>query len=198
MNLLESLFLYHLPIAEADRVVAFERAAEDYDYFQKASKSVLPSSLTGELALESLTAMVQANAPSAAEEELRWRTVQTWEAHLAENNAFFQAENGVAPSVQPTMTPDIRKDIRDALKLFDAHLLTPDKREEWKRNSKVRAAGVGIFLDPFCTGTSKDNNVKDGGKRYLDHWRPWKSQRGKGHPVERFAQLYFEARDVRS
>lgn len=195
MNLLEHLYLYQLT-QEDSMVASFERAAEQYNYFQKASKSVLPATpAPSPFTLEAISAVAN---ESAAEQEIRWRTVQTWEAHLAENNAFFQAENGVAPSVQPTMTPDIRKDIRDALKLFDAHLLTPDKREEWKRNSKVRAAGVGIFLDPFCTGTSKDNNVKDGGKRYLDHWRPWKSQRGKGHPVERFAQLYFEARDVRS
>lgn len=195
MNLLESLFIHWLERGETN-TAAFERAAESYDYFQKASKSVLPAApAPSPFTLEAISAVAN---ESAAEQEIRWRTVQTWEAHLAENNAFFQAENGVVPSVQPTMTPDIRKDIRDALKLFDAHLLTPDKREEWKRNSKVRAAGVGIFLDPFCCGTSKDNNVKDGGKRYLEHWRPWKSQRGKGHPVERFAQLYFEARDVRS
>lgn len=193
MNLLEHLYLWQLT-QEPNTAAAFERAAEQYGYFQKASKSVLIPTI---FESETIVHPTLEQLP-AAEEELRWRTVQTWEAHLAENNAFFQAENGVAPSVQPTMTPDIRKDIRDALKLFDAHLLTPDKREEWKRNSKVRAAGVGIFLDPFCCGTSKDNNVKDGGKRYLEHWRPWKSQRGKGHPVERFAQLYFEARDVRS
>jgi len=193
VNLLESLFLHYVA-KNLPTATSFELAAQVYGYYEKASKSVLPQE-----SLQQLTTYAAAGpTPSGVEEELRWRTVQTWEAHLAENNAFFQAENGVAPSVQPTMTPDIRKDIRDALKLFDAHLLTPDKREEWKRNSKVRAAGVGIFLDPFCTGTSKDNNVKDGGKRYLDHWRPWKSQRGKGHPVERFAQLYFEARDVRS
>lgn len=193
MNLLERLYLWQLT-QEASMAAAFERAAEQYDYFQKASKSVLIPTIfeTGTIVHPTLEQL------PAAEEELRWRTVQVWEAHLAENNAFFQAENGVAPSVQPTMTPDIRKSIREAMKLFDSHLLTPDKREEWKRNSKVRAAGVGIYLSQYHTGTSKDNNVKDGGTRYLEHWRPWRHQRGKGHPVETFAQLYFEARDVRA
>jgi len=201
VNLLEHLFIHWLERGEGDESAA-RFALVSLEVFERETAHLKPAPLVFEpadLTQKDLEhAIVGRVWPNATEEELRWRTVQTWEAHLAENNAFFQAENGVVPSVQPTMTPDIRKDIRDALKLFDAHLLTPDKREEWKRNSKVRAAGVGIYLDPFCCGTSKDNNVKDGGKRYLEHWRPWKSQRGKGHPVERFAQLYFEARDVRS
>ena len=194
MNLLEHLFLFHLGKGESN-VAAFERAAEAYDYFQGAAKSIDQS--PGLAAEFGTIVYPRCKDLPLIEEELRWRTVQTWAAHLAENDAFYLAENGVKPKIAPTLTPDIRKDIRDALKLYDHDLLGDYERPLWLTHSKVRAAGVGIFLDPFLTGNSKDNNVKDGGKRYLEHWRPWRNQRGKGHPVERFAQLYFEARDVR-
>jgi hypothetical protein len=136
--------------------------------------------------------------PGKRSEEMNWRVEQTWEAHLKEHSAFLQAENGVKPSIEPTLTPDIRENILKSLKLFDGHLLTFDKREQWTKQSKTRAAGIGIYLDPYLTGTSEENDVRNKGKRYLEHWRPWQHQRGKGNPVERLAELYFEARDVRS
>lgn len=131
-----------------------------------------------------------------AREELRWRVGQVWQAHLAARRAFFERETGVAPSQLPTFDhDDIEAPIRDALHRFDGDLMAPDQRDRWQRESRVRASGIGIFYDSWMTGNSPENNTSNGGKRYLEPWRPWKAQRGKGHPVLRFAELYFTARD---
>lgn len=128
--------------------------------------------------------------------ELNWRVEQTWLAHLAQWREFFRSVNGAVPSPDPTLTEEIREAIREALLTYDGALLGPDQREEWRRQSKALAAGIGIFLDPWCTGQHKDNEATNGGKRYLEHWRPWKRQRGKGDPVDRFSELYFEVQSV--
>ena len=127
---------------------------------------------------------------------MEWRVQQTWEAHLAQWTGFYEYENGKVPPVRPTLTEPIRKAIKDALLAFDGHLLAAADRERWVAESKTRASGVGIYLDPFLTGKAKDNNVRDGGRRYLNHERPWIPQRGKPHPVERFSELYFEAKSL--
>ncbi len=128
--------------------------------------------------------------------EIDWRVEQTWRAHLAQWRGYYQDSNGKAPIREPSLTQEIRDAIKVALKEYDAHLLKPDQREAWLAGSKARAAGIGIFLDPFLTGQSKDNDLRNGGKRYLEHWRPWKVQRGKGSPVDRFAELYYEAKSL--
>jgi hypothetical protein len=135
---------------------------------------------------------------SSEEAELRWRIEETWSAHVAAWRNFYKTVNGRAPSEPPTFTTkDHGKPIREALLEFDRDLLAPEKRDEWKRRSKVRAAGVGIFYDDWCTGA--DPRAADGNgnaKRYLEHWRPWRRQIGKGSPIPRFAELYFEQRDA--
>jgi hypothetical protein len=135
-------------------------------------------------------------SPKVVAEEMAWRVEQTWQAHLKARQAFFQRETGVAPS-QPAIFDhdDIERPIRDALQRFDQDLLAPDRREEWLRESRVRAAGIGIFYDTWMAGNHAENNTASGGKRFLEPWRPWKPQKGKGHPVLRFAELYFNARD---
>ena len=91
---------------------------------------------------------------------------------------------------------EIRKAIRAAIREYDGHLLGKELRPRWVEESKARAAGIGIFLDPWCTGNARDNDARSGGKRYLEHWRPWCRQRGKQSPVDRFAELYFEAKSL--
>lgn len=131
------------------------------------------------------------------EGEIAWRVDQVWAAHLAQWGGFFADTSGIEPKVPPELTEDIRRDIVDCLQVFDARLLGFEDREAWLRDSKVRASGVGIFLDAWCTGKHRANDAADGGRRYLEHWRPWRKQRRKGYPVEQFAELYFEARDAR-
>ena len=131
------------------------------------------------------------------DQELRWRIDVVWRDHLTAWRKFFKRENGVAPSQTPTLhQQDILKPIREGLLTHDNHLLGEHLRDQWCRESKVRAAGIGIFYDPWCTGHHKDNDASSGGKRYLEHWRPWKRQHGKPDPVPRFAELYFEKRDA--
>lgn len=129
-------------------------------------------------------------------EELRWRINACWADHLLCREGFYREANGSPPGVHPTLTDDIAKAIRDQLLAHDRDLLGPDDRELWRRESRVRAAGCGIFNDPWCAGRHPQNDASNGGTRYLEPWRPWKRLHGKPDPVPRFAQLYFEIRDA--
>lgn len=128
--------------------------------------------------------------------ELEWRVEETWRAHLAQWRGFYLDTNGRVPIREPTLTDEIRKAIRAAIREYDGHLLGKELRPRWVEESKARAAGIGIFLDPWCSGNARDNDARSGGKRYLEHWRPWARQRGKQSPVDRFAELYFEAKSL--
>lgn len=128
--------------------------------------------------------------------EVSWRVEQAWSAHLEQWREFYRAENGVDPTNPPILSDEIREAIRASLLEYDRDLLSAESRAEWLRRSKTRAAGIGLFLDPWCAGRHKDNDVRNGGKRYLEPWRPWKRQRGKASPVDRFAALYFERKDL--
>jgi len=128
------------------------------------------------------------------QEEVSWRISETWEAHMKQRRGFWREAVGKTPP-EPHLTNQIKKHIREAILEFDRDWLAPDKREQWAQDSWVRAAGIGLFLDKWCTGQDPENNVDLGGKRYLEPWRAWMPQRGKGHPVPRFADLYFARRD---
>lgn len=130
---------------------------------------------------------------TVSRKEIDWRIDQTWEAHLKQRTGFFRKETGGTPP-EPTFTAAIRQLIRDSLLRHDSELLEPEERERWAQESLTRAAGIGIFLDAFMTGRHRDNEVKNGGRRYLEPERPWKIPRGKPDPVPRFAERYFEAR----
>lgn len=131
------------------------------------------------------------------EAEIAWRVSRVWEVHLAAWRNYRQDRTGVRPKRDPQPHPaDILKPIRLALLAHDKHLLGPDDRERWERESVVRAAGVGIFHDPFLTAKTGQNDLSSGGTEYLEHWRPWKPQRGKADPVPRFAEIYFNIREV--
>lgn len=131
---------------------------------------------------------------------LDWCVARIWEDHLKQWKAFYEHENGVTPAPVPTLDDSLAKIIRDATLRKDKQLVLREDEERFVAESWSRASGIGIFLDPWCTGKDKGNNVAAGeGRRYLEHWRPWREQRGKGDPVEKYGQLYFEAksREVR-
>lgn len=151
----------------------------------------------GETTFVGLGAKDAPNRPSDRPlSETDWRIEQVWSAHLAQWRGYYEDVNGKAPIREPSLTEEIRQAIKVALKEYDSHLMAAEHRDRWLAESKARAAGVGIFLDSFLTGQSKDNDIRNGGKRFLEHWRPWKVQRGKGSPVDRFAELYFEAKSL--
>jgi len=128
--------------------------------------------------------------------ELRWRIEECWRDHLLCREGFYREQNGSPPGVHPALTDEIAKAIRDQLLAHDRDLLGPADRDRWRRESRVRAAGCGVFNDPWCSGRHTQNDATNGGTRYLEPWRPWKRLHGKPDPVPRFAQLYFEIRDA--
>jgi hypothetical protein len=131
-------------------------------------------------------------------EELEWRVEEVWQAHLRAWKAFRQERDGREPKREPTLHPeDVAAPVRISLLAHDRKLLGAEHREAWARESKVRAAGIGIFYDPWCAATDPKNNHAEGGHEYLEHWRPWKRQRGKPDPVDRFADRYFRERERR-
>lgn len=124
--------------------------------------------------------------------ELSWRIEECWNAFLKQREGFFEDTSGHKPfGPPPTLTSDIRSAIKKAVLEYDSHLLGADQREAFREESKARAAGIGIFFDKWMNGTHAQNDVRNGGKRYLEPDRPWRKQRGKTSPVERYAELYW-------
>lgn len=148
----------------------------------------------GEVEGEKSRAEIEGEKARLALAELNWRVDETWAAHLDQRSGFYADVDGRVPSVTPTLTEEIRGAIIESLRRHDASLLGPESREAWALRSKTRAAGIGLFLDRWCTATDPKNDIRTGGTRYLEPWRPWKRQQGKGDPVEKFAQLYFSAK----
>lgn len=128
--------------------------------------------------------------------EIDWRVDQVWRAHLTAWAAFWRSETGLEPRAPSVPNAEVRAAIVVALRGHDGHLLAFEDREQWLLESETRAAGLGIFYDPWMIGHHKDNDINNGGRRYLNHDRPWVRQRGKSDPVARFAALYFENRAV--
>jgi len=135
-------------------------------------------------------------ASEAERAEIDWRVERTWEAHRTAWDAFWRSETGLPTRAPREPNAEVRAAIVVSLRGHDGHLLAFEDREQWLLESETRAAGIGVFYDPWMTGHHKDNNVADGGKRYLGHDRPWVHQRNKPDPVSRFAALYFEQRSV--
>jgi hypothetical protein len=129
----------------------------------------------------------------ALKSEIDWRIAEVWKDHLAMRERFWIATNGRAAD-PPVLTKQLREVIRASLMEHDSERLGADDRERWRRESPVRAAGVGIFLSSWHNGSDPRNNASTGGKRYLEPWRPWTRQRDKSDPVPGFAQNYFQER----
>lgn len=132
---------------------------------------------------------VRTHAPR--ESETDWRVDRTWEAFLAARAEFYQRVDGRKPSRAPSLTAEIRASIVDALRQHDAGMLTAETRDLWVEESITLAAGEGLWLDPWCTGQDARSTT-----RYVEPWRPWKQQRGKGDPVAKFAELAFARRST--
>src|SRR4030095_15141873 len=131
--------------------------------------------------------------PPASRFEIAWRVETVWAAHLKQFRRFHKDLDGAFPGGrEPTLTKEIREDIQRALREYDADLLTAETRDQWVAESKARAAGIGMYFDPWFTGRDSGSN----GRRYLEHWRPWRRQRGKAEPVEHFAELYFQQKQA--
>jgi hypothetical protein len=132
---------------------------------------------------------------TAARAELDWRVAEVEKAHLTAFRQFKQRTKGIQQNGHALPEP-VRKLIREALPIYDGELLGPEKREEWRRESRVRAAGIGIFYDPWCTGEFEGEKPREWSGPYLEHDRPWRRRNGKGDPILRFADTYFEARSI--
>lgn len=131
--------------------------------------------------------------PDLSDPETLWRIEEVWRTHLVARAGFYQQATGSRPQ-DPNLTDEIRSAIWKAVLGHDSALLGPEDREAFVERSETRAAGVGLFYDPWHTGKAKENDVRADGKRYLEPWRAWVQQVGKADPVGRFAQLAFERR----
>lgn len=128
--------------------------------------------------------------------EIQWRVEQTW-AHFQECRKVFFSKLGKATRAL-ALDSSTRAAIIRSLHEYDAGLLDPETREDWLEHSITRAAGAGIFLDPWCTATAPQNHHASGGRRYLDSWRPWRSSdKGKPPRTQEFAELAFQYRERR-
>lgn len=116
-------------------------------------------------------------------EELAWRVEETWAAFLRGRAWFYGKQKGVTVPPAPTLTKEIREAIVKALGEHDRELM--EDRERWSQESRVRAAGLGIWISEHHTGAN-DNH-----RAYLQPWRPWVKQRGKPDPVSTFSEEYF-------
>lgn len=166
--------------------VAIERYPEVTEYLDPEFVEALPVAATCDPAMP---ASEPARALSPRESETDWRVERTWAAFLAARRDFHVRVDGRAPKTAPTMTAEIRAAIVDALREHDGDRMTAETRDRWTEESPVLAAGEGLWLDLWCTGRDAQNS-----KRYVEPWRPWKRQRGKGDPVARFAELAFADR----
>ena len=130
--------------------------------------------------------------------ELKWRENEVVRVHLVAFRQWRTRANGVAPKNGRDLPEPIRKLIREALPVYDGELLGPDERGRWAKESRVRAAGIGIFYDAWSTGEFPENEGRPQGWAgpYVEHDRPWRRRAGKSDPILRFAERYFEQVDL--
>lgn len=124
-----------------------------------------------------------ANGARVNQDELQWRVADTWDAFLRARQRHYTKVLGLAEPARPVLTKQIREAIVGALGEYDVELMAD--RELWREKSRVRAAGIGIFLSEHHMGQN------DTGRSYMEPWRPWVKQRGKPDPVATFSDLYF-------
>ena len=129
-------------------------------------------------------------APPQGEErerEIEWRVGQAWEAHVTAHMGWLADVGEEGP--RPRLTREARSAIEASLDEHDADLLGPEDRREWCASSVTLAAGVGIYLHDWHTGRSTPD-----GRRYLEHWRPWRAGGSGGSQTSTFADLAFADR----
>lgn len=126
-----------------------------------------------------------------AQAEIQARVEECFKAYQRAFVRFRKHADGVDVP-PPRWNGALQPWIVAALRKHDADLLGPEQRVEWKKQSKVRAAAIGIFMSPWHNGSSAENNLANGGRRYLEPERCWRQMQGKVDPVETFSALYFE------
>jgi hypothetical protein len=137
--------------------------------------------------------------PSWLAAELKWREEEVVRVHLLAFRQWRQRANGVAPKNGHSLPEPVRRLIREALPIYDGNLLSPSQRAEWAKESRVRAAGIGIFYDPWMTGEFPESEGRPAGwsgPYCVEHDRPWRPMRGKPDPIVRFSERYYEAADL--
>ncbi len=140
--------------------------------------------------------------------EIAWRVADTWVHFLERRARYYRVAKGMKPpGSPPTMDDLIKTDIRRSLRVHDAELMgegaatadeAADAREAWRRDSKTRAAGGGMYLTPWNLGKREEGGEDGNGKRattYLEAWRPWRIRKSRD-PVNEYAEMYFDKRAV--
>lgn len=153
---------------------------------QITQKSTLPTDMSVRQGRTDNTPS-ESNSKTNRQEEISWRIEETWKCHLGQREMFYLEKNGKKPPPSK-LTDRRRRLIRDAIKRWDDDLLAREDRERWEKMSYVRAAGMGIFLDPWMTARDQENDTM-----YLEPERCWKIHNGVDQ-VERWALPYFEAK----
>lgn len=118
--------------------------------------------------------------------ELAWRVEEVWASRVYAYREYQRQNVGVAPSVDPVLTPALRGLIEQAIRTFDGNL-GAQERAAWRRDSIARAAGIGHFYSAWHIG----EDPKAPGMKQLGHDLPWRNGN-----TQRFADLYFETRDL--
>lgn len=144
----------------------------------------------------------QPGKSAQARAEIEWRIQDTWRRHMAAYADFKRENSGLKLNGNGPLPDTVKKLIRDALLEYDKELLGPDQRDQWRRESRVRAAGVGIFFSPYHCGVFPDLPAGEKPQGYtgpyLEHDRPWRRIRGKADPILKFSGLYFEEKARRA
>lgn len=125
------------------------------------------------------------------QKELAWRVEQCFATYQRQYVRFRMAVDGLEVEA-PRWNEGLRRWIVEALERHDGDMLGVDDRERWTKESRCRAAAVGIFLDPWFTGKDERAN----GKRYIEAERCWRALQGKVDPVPGFAEACFNARQA--
>src|SRR5690606_37726357 len=94
-----------------------------------------------------------AKKAAAPDSEVEWRVAATWTSFLAARAEFLERVNKRPPTNAPTLTAEVRDAIVEALREHDADRMSAETRGLWMSESPVLAAGEGLFLDPWHTGT---------------------------------------------
>jgi hypothetical protein len=126
------------------------------------------------------------------DEELDWRVFRVHERLCARRHAVLVYLQGSAPGAPPALHPKLRNQIRTALVEFDADMLGTEDRERWERDSRVAAAGEGLWMNTYNNGSDQANTS---GRRYVEPARAFTQFRKEGpHGVEQHSETFFRKR----
>lgn len=205
----EGQFLYRLPNYHHYRSL---RDADDRREYQKrlmaerrAADRVLADVSQSEPRLAHAEADAEVDVEADAKkqrknvgrDELNWRVEETWGVYLKARKRWCDLQE--RPYRAPVLDPKTRSSIVASIKQHDCDRMSPEQRDQWVRESPVRAAGIGLWYSAWHTASDPKNDIKNGGHLYcLEPWRPWFQQQNKPDPVTGFAELYWEKKDAQA